>query len=110
MKHYHATPKGNIPFTEEEEAEYAASATNYNLQAAARAEQSVRDERNYLLAQTDWMALSDVSMPEEWKTYRQELRDISDQEGFPFDIVFPTKPSAFKEVDLSEEKGTEEES
>ena len=33
--------------------------------------------RNGILAQSDWMANSDVTMSDEWKTYRQELRDIT---------------------------------
>ena len=36
----------------------------------------LREERNILLAQSDWMANSDVTMSDEWKTYRQELRDL----------------------------------
>ena len=56
--------------------------------------QSVSDKRsirNGLLAETDWMALSDVTMPDSWKTYRQQLRDLPAQSGFP-NIDFPTKP------------------
>lgn len=41
-------------------------------------------------------ALSSV-MTSDWAKYRQELRDITKQEGFPYDVVFPTKPSS--EVD-----------
>lgn len=51
-----------------------------------------RTERNELLFQTDWMACSDVTMSDEWKTYRQALRDLPAQSGFP-DVDFPTKPS-----------------
>jgi len=36
----------------------------------------LREERNILLAQSDWMANSDVTMSDEWKTYRQALRDL----------------------------------
>tara|TARA_R100001443_G_scaffold54468_1_gene65908 strand:+ start:4246 stop:4725 length:480 start_codon:yes stop_codon:yes gene_type:complete len=42
-----------------------------------------RAERNRRLAETDWMALSDVTMSEEWKTYRQALRDITKHENWP---------------------------
>jgi hypothetical protein len=52
----------------------------------------VRIERNKLLAETDWMALGDVTMTDSWKTYRQVLRDLPKQSGFP-DVDFPTKPS-----------------
>jgi len=36
----------------------------------------LREERNILLTQSDWMANSDVTMSDEWKTYRQALRDL----------------------------------
>lgn len=52
----------------------------------------VRSKRDSLLQETDWMALSDVTMTPEMAAYRQALRDVPDQEGFPFDVVFPTKP------------------
>ena len=51
-----------------------------------------RAERNALLAETDWMAGSDITMSSAWKTYRQALRDLPAQSGFP-DVDFPTKPS-----------------
>jgi len=53
---------------------------------------SIRRERDSLLAATDWMALSDVTMSAEMATYRQALRDITAQEGFPHSVVWPTKP------------------
>ena len=52
----------------------------------------VRSQRDKLLAETDWMALSDVVMSPEMATYRQALRDISDQVGFPHAVEWPTKP------------------
>jgi len=52
----------------------------------------VRIERNKLLAETDWMAGSDVTMTDAWKTYRQALRDLPAADGFP-DVDMPTKPS-----------------
>ena len=51
-----------------------------------------RRERNELLAETDWMAGSDYTMTDAWKTYRQALRDLPAADGFP-DVDFPTKPS-----------------
>lgn len=38
---------------------------------------NIREERTNLLAESDWMAMSDVTMADSWKTYRQELRDIT---------------------------------
>ena len=56
---------------------------------------NLRKERNSLLKETDWMANSDVTMSDDWKTYRQKLRDLTNG----LDTVekveakeFPTKP------------------
>ena len=57
-----------------------------------QAENYVREKRNHLLSETDWMALSDVVMTEQWATYRQQLRDVTSQQSFPYDVVWPTKP------------------
>lgn len=56
---------------------------------------NVRFERNTLLAATDWAvcrALETGSEFQELKTYRQALRDLPAQEGFPSDIVWPVAP------------------
>ena len=54
--------------------------------------EGVRKKRNTLLAETDWWATSDRTMTPEQTAYRQALRDITDQAGFPTDITWPTKP------------------
>ena len=57
---------------------------------------SLRAKRNRLLAETDFYALSDVTMSSEMKTYRQELRDLTNGLTTAADaeaVVFPTKPS-----------------
>ena len=59
---------------------------------AARANE-VRAERNQRLAETDWRFRSDMTPGQEWRDYCQALRDISNQEGFPFSIVWPSVPS-----------------
>ena len=53
----------------------------------------VREHRNLLIQETDWMANSDVTMTDEWKTYRQQLRDITKTHKSMDGIVWPTKPS-----------------
>ena len=56
----------------------------------------LRNERNILLAQTDWMGSSDFTMSNDWKTYRQALRDITKTEPVDMalsNITLPTKPS-----------------
>jgi len=59
-----------------------------------RAAENVRGHRNGLLRETDWTALSDVTMSAEMTTYRQALRDITDHANFPYldDADWPTKP------------------
>jgi hypothetical protein len=59
---------------------------------ADKAKANKRFDRNQLLAETDWMASQDVTMPDAWKTYRQALRDLPAADGFP-DVDMPTKPS-----------------
>jgi len=69
---------------------------------AASAE-ATRAERNTRLAETDWMACSDVTMSDDWKTYRQALRDITTHSNWPNlktpapdgsgDNDWPVKPS-----------------
>lgn len=61
-------------------------------QENAAANEEVRSIRNILLKETDWTALSDVTMSAEMATYRQALRDITAQEGFPNEVIWPVKP------------------
>lgn len=54
----------------------------------------VRAERNARLAACDWTQLPDAPVDRAaWATYRQALRDISDQPGFPWEINWPTEPN-----------------
>ncbi len=53
----------------------------------------VRAERNGLLTASDWTQVADAPVDKAaWATYRQALRDISGQEGFPWAIIWPTQP------------------
>jgi len=70
------------------QAEEAAWASGYNDRAAAE----VREKRNSLIAETDYLALSDNTMTSAMQTYRQALRDIPSQAGFPTNVTWPTKP------------------
>jgi len=54
--------------------------------------QEVRSQRNALLAETDYLALSDATLSSEMATYRQALRDVPSQAGFPTSVTWPTKP------------------
>ena len=57
----------------------------------------VRAARNAVLKSSDWRVMSDSplsnSKKAEWQTFRQALRDITAQSGFPTDVTWPSKPS-----------------
>jgi hypothetical protein len=61
--------------------------------------EQARNHRNQLLADSDWTQLSDAraamgaEKAAEWDSYRQALRDITAQPGFPTSIVWPAKPA-----------------
>lgn len=55
----------------------------------------VRAERNRLLADSDWTQVLDAPVDRgAWTAYRQALRDISSQEGFPFSVTWPEAPAS----------------
>ena len=54
---------------------------------------SIRTQRDAKLAESDWMANSDVTMSSAWKTYRAALRDLPASESDPDDITWPDEPS-----------------
>lgn len=60
------------------------------------AEKSVRAKRDSLISETDYLLASDYPISAEdleaVKVYRQALRDVPQQEGFPFDVVWPDLP------------------
>tara|TARA_B100001540_G_scaffold82001_1_gene73650 strand:+ start:191 stop:460 length:270 start_codon:yes stop_codon:yes gene_type:complete len=80
-----------VPMTAEEIAQVAED-TPTEAEALADRWQAVRHHRNGLLRQTDWRAKSDVTLSDDWKTYRQALRDVTTQSN-PWDITWPTEPS-----------------
>lgn len=52
-----------------------------------------REKRDKLLRQSDWTQLSDTPIDTAaWAVYRQALRDLPSQDGFPYNITWPTKP------------------
>jgi hypothetical protein len=56
-------------------------------------EAEVRQQRNELLSACDWTQLPDSPADHEaWATYRQELRDVTAQVGFPWDVNWPQTP------------------
>lgn len=90
MARHHLTAEGLIPFTPEEEAEWDAQ----EAASAAAAGDRVRLDRNRLLAETDWTQAVDVpqAVKDKWAPYRQALRDVPQQPGFPENITWPVKP------------------
>lgn len=79
--------------SEEEECDAAEAA--WNAGAAERAWERLRSERNEKIAKSDWMANSDVTMSDEWRAYRQALRDITssyDDTTVQGEITWPTEP------------------
>ena len=62
-------------------------------QEPERLASQIRQERNTLLSDCDWTQVSDAPVNQTaWQTYRQALRDVTSQEGFPYDVTWPTKP------------------
>jgi len=53
----------------------------------------IREKRNELIKESDWRAVSDRMLEPEWREYRQALRDITSQDGFPHDVKWPIVPS-----------------
>lgn len=59
----------------------------------------VRRQRDQLLLESDWTQLQDAPVDQAaWAAYRQELRDVSGQAGFPWTIVWPNKPGYVEPV------------
>ena len=84
-----------IKLTAKENAERDAEEKAWADGAFDRAIESFRQDRNRLLAETDFYALSDVTMSDEMKQYRKDLRDITvglTTEKKVKDKKFPTKP------------------
>ena len=71
----------------------------YNELVNAEPMRILRLQRDQLLQQSDWMGNSDVTMTEQWRVYRQALRDITtqtpslDENGNLTGITWPTPPT-----------------
>ena len=95
MPRYHNINGEKVQFTAAEETARDAEEQAWADGALARAQANLRSRRDALLAATDFYALSDVTMSDDMKTYRQELRDLpsgKDTVAKCDDAVFPTKP------------------
>lgn len=95
MPRYHNINGNRVQFTAEEEAARDAEETAWANGAFDRAIADVRSKRNRLLAETDYLALSDNTLTSDMNTYRQNLRDITngvDTVDKCNAISWPTKP------------------
>ena len=95
MASHHLINGIKVPFTAEEETAWDNAETAWNNGALSRAQANLRSKRNRLLAETDFYALSDVTMSDEMKKYRQDLRDLPDGKDTVEkcdNATFPTKP------------------
>ena len=95
MPRYHNINGEMVQFTAEEETAADNAETAWNNAAPARALERLRQRRNALLKETDFYALSDVTMSDDMKTYRQNLRDLPDGKDTVEkceNATWPTKP------------------
>ena len=76
---------------------YSVADLDADQRAAKDAEQAktVRDDRNKRLSDSDWTQLPDnpLANKADWATYRQQLRDVTSQTGFPWEVTWPTEPA-----------------
>lgn len=67
--------------------------TKEEIAALDPTEDQVRAQRDALLVESDWTQLKDAPVDQvAWAAYRQALRDIPSQNGFPASVVWPDKP------------------
>ena len=95
MPRYKLVNGERIQLTAEEEAQRDQEEAEWEAGKFDRAIASLRQDRNNKLAETDFYALSDVSMSDEMKQYRQDLRDITEGLSTKEEVEaveFPTKP------------------
>lgn len=87
----HSIVEWNGPDDQPTEAELQ---TAYDAAVSAQAWADLRTKRSQLLAETDYLALSDVTLSTEMAEYRQALRDLPANTSDPANPVWPTKPGA----------------
>ena len=95
MPRYHNINGNKVQFTAEEETARDNEEAAWANAAPARALADLRAKRNRLLAETDYLALSDNTLSDDMKTYRQALRDLpagKDTVAKCTDATWPTKP------------------
>lgn len=85
-----------VNMTQEEIDARLAEEAEFEAGRADREAASVRDSRDRLLQESDWIVAKSYErgepVPADWVSYRQALRDITTQVNFPYSVVWPTKP------------------
>lgn len=80
-------------FTDNEESTAVEQEAAYKATKDAEQAKSVRTTRGEKLKESDWTQVADAPVDKAaWATYRQALRDVTGQEGFPWTIEWPTAP------------------
>ena len=95
MPRYHNINGNKVQFTAEEETARDAEEKAWADGAVGRAQADLRAKRNRLLAETDYLALSDNTLSDNMKTYRKDLRDLpagKDTVDKCNNATWPTKP------------------
>ena len=95
MPRFHNINGVSVQFTAEEETARDNEEAAVLAAAPARALAELRSKRNRLLAETDYLALSDATLNDNMRTYRQQLRDLpagKDTVAKCEDATWPTKP------------------
>ena len=96
MPRYHNINGVRVQFTAEEETARDNEETAWANGEVTRELNKLRERRNVLLVETDYLALSDNTLADNVKTYRQELRDMTsglDTVDKINNVTWPTKPS-----------------
>ena len=102
MPNFHNIEGKLVQFTNAEETALTAKKKEWTDGAAVRAWDALRKERDNKIAKSDWRANSDVTLSDDWKTYRQALRDITKSASPKLDdfgnlvmssVTWPTEPS-----------------
>jgi len=81
-------------FADNDEATAAQQEAAYKAAKDAEQAKSVRADRDAKLAASDWTQGKDIAenISTAWATYRQALRDVPAQAGFPWNVTWPTQP------------------
>ena len=81
-------PDGSYTSTPRTAEDIAARQVAANIEKA----KNVRTTRDTLIAATDWTQCADISaaVKSQWAPYRKALREVPQQAGFPFDVIWPT--------------------